>query len=163
MASAAQSLLTLLGKDFSLKLISQFLTSRIEKSCRPDSQQKRTAASLPTLLERQLHRKKKEFLNCGGTKENKMKYYWITVIAIEWTQLRYFQNELGAKPQRKAVTTFLDSTYAVLGKEFGFSLCSKAQSWTYSLFALKANKPTQVRGVYLETRGFFRSGQNACC
>lgn len=113
------------GRDFSLKLLSQLLKSRREKTWRPSFQPKPTAASFPTLFKRQLHRKKK-LLNCGHTKEIKMKYYWIIVIAIEITQLRHFQNELGAKPQQEAVVIFLDSKYAVFGKEFNVFLAQQS-------------------------------------
>lgn len=50
-----------------------------------------------------------------------------------------------------------------LGKSSVFFWHSKAQSWTYSLFALGDNSPTLVLDVYLETRFFFRSRQNARC
>lgn len=55
-----------------------------------------------------------------------MKYYWITVIAVEWTQERHFQYERGAKPQQEAVVIFLDSNYAVLGKEFSVFLAQQS-------------------------------------
>lgn len=147
---------------FSLQLIS--VTSRIEKTWRPTSQPKLTAASFTIFFKRQQYRKKKKITEFW-TPKKKQKEVLLNYCNCHWNNpTKALPEWIGClNTSKKLLPYSWILNMLSLGKSSMFSWHSKAQSWTYSLFPLWDNSPTQVLDVYLKTRIFFRSRQNAHC
>lgn len=131
-----QWLLMSLSKRFlSLKLIS--VTSRIEKTWRTTSQPKLTAASFTIFFKRQQHRGKKRITEFWTPKKKQNE------VLLNYCNCRW-NNPTKALPEwigylntsKKLLPYSWILNMLSLGKSSMFSWHSKAQSWTYSLFAL---------------------------